>query len=232
MLTATISHDMRTPLNAIISVSKNLINELAVNQPCKKTWTKFLKIVFNSASLLNFQVNDLIDLFKIRTGKFKPVDSIVNVHELVIEIFEVFSIQTKEKGLELEVKRELNFPPLLYIDSGRLKQVLVNLISNSLKFTFSGSIQVYLAFDYTHEKLNVTVADTGIGIDDSDKHRVFEMFSKIESTLLSNTTGIGMGLSISRKILSSLGGTIQIEPRNAESQRGTQINFTMDAVHV
>lgn len=95
MLTATISHDMRTPLNAIISVSKNLITDLLKNsRPCKKTWTKFLKIVFNSAYLLNFQVSDLIDLFKIRTGKFKPVESIVNVHEIVMEIFEVFSIQT------------------------------------------------------------------------------------------------------------------------------------------
>lgn len=92
MLTATISHDMRTPLNAIISVSKNFINELAVNQPCKKTWTKFLKIVFNSASLLNYQVNDLIDLFKMRAGKFKPQESIVNVYDLVNEIFEIFSI--------------------------------------------------------------------------------------------------------------------------------------------
>ena len=70
MLTATISHDMRTPLNAIISVSKNLITDLSNSKRCQKTWMKFLKIVFNSASLLNFQVNDLIDLFKIRTGKF------------------------------------------------------------------------------------------------------------------------------------------------------------------
>lgn len=222
MLTATISHDMRTPLNAIISVSKNLITDLLKNsRPCKKTWMKFLKIVFNSASLLNFQVNDLIDLFKIRTGKFKPVESIVNVHEIVMEIFEVFSIQTQEKGLELQIKRELNFPKLLYIDSARFKQVLANLISNSLKFTFSGSIQVFLAYDYTMEMLNVTVADTGIGISDSDKHRIFEMFSKLESTLLSNTTGIGMGLSISRKILSTLGGNIEIEPLIPSSQKGT-----------
>jgi K+-sensing histidine kinase KdpD len=70
MLTATISHDMRTPLNAIISVSKNLITDLGNSKRSQKTWMKFLKIVFNSASLLNFQVNDLIDLFKIRTGKF------------------------------------------------------------------------------------------------------------------------------------------------------------------
>ena len=92
MLTATISHDMRTPLNAIISVSKNLITELAYNRSCKKVWTKFLKIVFNSASLLNYQVNDLIDLFKMRAGKFKPQESIVNVYDLVNEIFEIFSI--------------------------------------------------------------------------------------------------------------------------------------------
>jgi len=82
---------------------------------------KFLKIVFNSASLLNFQVNDLIDLFKIRTGKFKPSESIVNLHDVVMDIFEVFSIQTNEKGLDLQVKREEDFPNLLYLDSGRFK---------------------------------------------------------------------------------------------------------------
>ena len=92
MLTATISHDMRTPLNAIISVSKNLITDFPNSRMCKKTWIKFLKIMLNSASLLNFQVNDLIDLFKIRTGKFKPLESIVNLHDEVMEIFEVFSI--------------------------------------------------------------------------------------------------------------------------------------------
>ena len=92
MLTATISHDMRTPLNAIISVSKNLITDFPNSRMCKKTWIKFLKIMLNSASLLNFQVNDLIDLFKIRTGTFKPLESIVNLHEEVMEIFEVFSI--------------------------------------------------------------------------------------------------------------------------------------------
>ena len=92
MLTATISHDMRTPLNAIISVSKNLITDLGNSKRSQKTWMKFLKIVFNSASLLNFQVNDLIDLFKIRTGKFQPLESIVNLHDEVMEIFEVFSI--------------------------------------------------------------------------------------------------------------------------------------------
>ena len=151
MLTATISHDMRTPLNAIISVSKNLITDLGNSKRSQKTWMKFLKIVFNSASLLNFQVNDLIDLFKIRTGKFQPLESIVNLHDEVMEIFEVFSIQTKEKGLELQVKREQDFPNLLYLDSARFKQVLVNLISNSLKFTFSGSIQVHLAYNIESE---------------------------------------------------------------------------------
>ena len=92
MLTATISHDMRTPLNAIISVSKNLITDLANSRMSKKTWMKFLKIVLNSASLLNFQVNDLIDLFKIRTGKFKALESLVNLYDEVMEIFEIFSI--------------------------------------------------------------------------------------------------------------------------------------------
>jgi signal transduction histidine kinase len=81
-----------------------------------------------------------------------------------------------------------------------------------LKFTFEGSIKINLGYDIPSGKLKVIVTDTGIGINDADKHKIFEMFSKIETTLTSNTSGIGMGLSISRKILSGLGGTIQIEP--------------------
>jgi K+-sensing histidine kinase KdpD len=74
MLTATISHDMRTPLNAIISISKYLITDLEINKTSKKTWNKFLYVIFNSASLLNYQINDLIDIFNIRIGKFRPLD--------------------------------------------------------------------------------------------------------------------------------------------------------------
>ena len=84
----------------------------------------------------------------------------------------------------------------------------MNLIANSLKFTFEGSIKVILGYDFDSGKLQVTVTDTGIGINDADKHKIFDMFSKIETTLTTNTSGIGMGLSITSKILSGLGGTI------------------------
>lgn len=185
MLTATISHDMRTPLNAIISVSKTLIHDIQQQHGTfnKRKCTRFLQIVFNSATLLDFQVNDLIDLFKIRTQKFKSYNSIANPNEIVKEIFEVFSIQMGEKGLELKLQSGQTFPQLLYFDSSRFKQVLVNLIANSLKFTFQGSIKVHLEYDVDTQKLMVTVTDTGIGINDADKHRIFDMFSKLENTL-------------------------------------------------
>ena len=185
MLTATISHDMRTPLNAIISVSKTLIHDIQQQHGIfnKRKCTRFLQIVFNSATLLDFQVNDLIDLFKIRTQKFKSYNSIANPNEIVKEIFEVFSIQMGEKGLELKLQSGQTFPQLLYFDSSRFKQVLVNLIANSLKFTFQGSIKVHLEYDVDTQKLMVTVTDTGIGINDADKHRIFDMFSKLENTL-------------------------------------------------
>ena len=82
----------------------------------------------------------MIDLFNIRIGKFRPLESIVNLNDVVMEIFEVFSIQTNEKGLKLNLVTEKNFPIILLVDCARFKQVLVNLIANSLKFTFSGTI--------------------------------------------------------------------------------------------
>ena len=92
MLTATISHDMRTPLNAIITVSKNIAHEIHKKSSLKKSTDRYLSIVTNSALLLNYLVNDLIDLFKIRTGKFMPFEEEEDCRDLVAEVFEIFQI--------------------------------------------------------------------------------------------------------------------------------------------
>ena len=147
--------------------------------------------------MLSFLVNDLTDLFKIRTGKFVPLEEEVDLRDIVQEVFDIFSIQSGEKGLDLKLESDKFIPTQMRIDSTRFKQVLVNLIGNSLKFTFRGSIFVHLAYDFSKNELQVTVKDTGIGIKESDRQKLFDMFCRIETTLNSNTSGIGFGLSIS-----------------------------------
>jgi signal transduction histidine kinase len=121
MLTATISHDMRTPLNAIITVSKNVMHDLKHQSRLKRVTERYLKIVTNSALLLSYLVNDLTDLFKIRTGRFVPYEQEMEVRELVFEVIDIFKIQSKEKGLDLKLLCDEFVPSQLRLDSTRFK---------------------------------------------------------------------------------------------------------------
>ena len=212
MLTATISHDMRTPLNAIISVSKNLIHSQQQRLNNMQNFESYLSIVTNSALLLSFLVNDLTDLFKIRIGKFVPNEQEVDIKSLIYEVFDIFSIQSREKGLDLKLICNESVPKQLRLDSTRFKQVLVNLLGNSLKFTFRGSIRVLMRYDRIEDELHVTVKDTGIGIQEAERKKILEMFCRLENSLTTSTSGIGLGLSICNQIVTALGGKLIINP--------------------
>ncbi len=116
MLTATISHDMRTPLNAIISVSKNLAYHLSQPKPNPEISDRYLQIVMNSATLLNFSINDLGDLFKIRAGKFQSFEVEADLEFIINDLFQIFSIQSREKGLSLRLNCEESVPRILNLD--------------------------------------------------------------------------------------------------------------------
>ena len=131
MLTATVSHVMRTPLNAILGIGKNL--EPLISNPAG---TKFLRIMMNSARLLHFLVNDLIDLFRIRNGKFSSLESRADLKFHLVELIDIFMLQAQEKGLKLYLEYDPSLPRELTLDIQRVKQILINLVGNALKFTF------------------------------------------------------------------------------------------------
>ncbi len=120
----------------------------------------------------------------------------VDVRDIVREVFDIFAIQIEEKGLEMSLLFDESLPPILRLDAQRLKQVLVNLLGNSLKFTFRGYISVILIYQFSNDELKVTVADTGIGIKEEDRKKIFDMFCRIETSIKTSTSGIGLGLSI------------------------------------
>ncbi|TNV84210.1 hypothetical protein FGO68_gene12087 [Halteria grandinella] len=206
MLTATISHDMRTPLNAILGMGKNL--ERYIQHDMGK---RFHRVMLNSAALLLFLVNDLLDLFRIKNGKFNKIESVVNFRREISELVDVFQLQAEEKGIRLVVDFHENIPQEIGIDIQRIKQVLINLIGNSLKFTFKGSITISARVgldEYHNHTLVITVCDTGIGIKQEDRTKIFQMFGKLDATAKINTTGVGLGLSICKKIVEGLEGKI------------------------
>lgn len=106
------------------------------------------------------------------------------------------------------------------------------MIGNSLKFTFQGHVDVSVKYDFSVKELHVTVSDTGIGIKQEERDKLFEMFNKIDNTIKQNTSGIGLGLSISKQIIDALGGKLEILPLTAFDQKGTSISFTIKAIPI
>lgn len=209
MLTATISHDMRTPLNAILGVGGNISKYIKDSQGLI-----FHKIMMNSSKLLLFLVNDLLDLFRIKNGKFLKNEVLSDIRYEISEILEVFRLQSDQKGLKLLFDCEASIPRYLVIDIQRVKQILINLLGNSLKFTMRGSIAVHVDLINSLEEstfLKISVCDTGIGIKQEDRKKIFKPFGKLEDTANINTCGIGLGVSICKQIVEGLGGEIFIE---------------------
>ncbi|TNV84152.1 hypothetical protein FGO68_gene1404 [Halteria grandinella] len=207
MLTATISHDMRTPLNAILGLGEDLKQYITHNQGFT-----LHSVLMNSSKLLLFLVNDLLDLYKIKNGQFIKNESKVNFRAQMEELLDMFQIQARQKGLKLVIDCDNNIPNQLTFDVQRVKQVLTNLIGNSLKYTYTGSIVVHAKIqqlNYRNPMLEITVCDTGIGIREQDRDRIFELFGKLETTEHVNTSGIGLGLSICKKIIEGLGGELK-----------------------
>eukprot|EP00347_Sterkiella_histriomuscorum_P013700 403363702 len=207
MLTATVSHDLRTPLNAIIGLLGNLDGFIS-----DQRGIKFLNIIRNSSKFMVFLVNDLLDYYQIKNGKFQPNYQTINIQESIQELVDMFSIGAREKGISVIYSKYAHLPQFVSIDEQRTKQVILNLLQNSLKFTYHGSITVDLNYSYQTEQVIFTVQDTGVGIKPEDQAKLFQIFGKLECTASINTSGIGLGLSICKKIVESMNGSIEIDP--------------------
>ena len=216
MLTATVSHDMRTPLNAMIG----LLNTMDVFVQDERG-KRFLKIISSSSEILLFLVNDLLDFFQIKHNKFRKNEYRTNIKQSIGALIDIFGVAAEEKGLQLRYIVSDRVPQEVITDEQRVKQVLINLIQNALKFTMQGSITVLV--DYRDDMLRVTVRDTGIGIKSEDKERLFTLFGRLEDTAQMNTTGIGLGLSICMKIVELFQGTICLDDTG---EAGSSFTFT------
>eukprot|EP00347_Sterkiella_histriomuscorum_P000376 403376099 len=218
MLTATVSHDMRTPLNAMTGLLNSL--DMFITDA---TGRRFLNIIRNSSRFMCFLVNDLLDLFQIKNGKFKKKLEWVNINNSFKELIDMFGIGAQEKGIQIFYEVSDNFPVQLYLDEQRTKQILLNLLQNSLKFTFQGYIKVIANYDESEQILLVSVQDTGIGIQKEDRAKLFQLFGKLEKTAQINTSGIGLGLSICKTIVEMFEEVALTTEREIEDENNSLI---------
>lgn len=215
---ASLTHDFRTPLG-IIKGNAEILLLMALDIEVQKN----VRIIYNSATILSLLVQDVLDYSQIKSGNLRVIPFEFNIREEFQLIIELFEAKFKDKGLSLDLMINESVPEILYSDCNRIKQILLNLISNAFKFTINGGVFVIVFSENENEEINVIVKDTGVGIRDEDKSKLFSEFGKLEDHKELNPTGIGLGLHICKKIVLHLGGNITVESRINE---GTSFKFT------
>ncbi|PKP56249.1 hypothetical protein CVT91_13615 [Candidatus Atribacteria bacterium HGW-Atribacteria-1] len=217
MFIASMSHELRTPLNSIIGFTGIILQ--GMSGKITEDQRKELTMVKNSANHLLVLINDVIDVSKIEAGKVELVIEEFNLADLMQEVKDSFKIATDEKDLKLS----LEMPERLIIksDERRTKQVIMNLVSNAVKFTDRGEIEMKVK--KKDERVKVSVADTGIGIKKENMEKLFKQFSRIYVEGKPVTEGTGLGLYLSKKIVDLLGGQIKA---GSEFGKGSMFTFT------
>ena len=206
---ANMSHEIRTPLNAIVGFSSVLVSD--DSSPAEKA--QYCDIIQKNSDLLLHLINDILDISRMESGKIKFVWEECDVVELCQT-----ALSTAEYGRKTSALFLFETPVaslVIKTDAQRLKQVLINLLSNAAKFTPSGSIKLAIAIDKQHQQLELSVSDTGCGIPSDKSDRVFERFEKLNEY----SQGTGLGLAISRLIVENLGGKLWVDKDYTEGAR-------------
>ena len=206
---ANMSHEIRTPLNAIVGFSSVLVSD--DSSPAEKA--QYCDIIQKNSDLLLHLINDILDISRMESGKIKFVWEECDVVELCQT-----ALSTAEYGRKTSALFLFETPVaslVIKTDAQRLKQVLINLLSNAAKFTPSGSIKLAIAIDKQHQQLELSVSDTGCGIPPDKSEKVFERFEKLNEY----SQGTGLGLAISRLIIENLGGKIWVDKDYTEGAR-------------
>ena len=228
-LLATISHELRTPLNGILGM-------LQIIQKCVKDAEilRYIDICKNSGQLLLSLVNSILDLNQIRAKKLKLYPEKLNVHSFLKEICALFEFQCTQKNLLLNVKVSPKVPRHFVTDKNRLSQILINLMGNALKFTSTGGISI-LVNPTTHvDYVELSIVDTGIGIKEQEKVKLFKMFGKLEdSDNTLNRQGVGLELTISDNLARLLCCNREKEgiKVDSEDKKGSRFYFVIKRVY-
>lgn len=216
---ANMSHEIRTPMNGVMGMAQVLMRR---NLPKKET--QFAELIYESGSALMTILNDILDFSKIEAGRIELDPARFNLPKTINNVNALLVNSAENKGIKLRMQLQSGMEPYLVGDAGRLRQILINLIGNAIKFTHEGGVFVHVAMQNVDQanRLIITIQDTGIGISKPNLETIFEKFSQADSSITRIFGGTGLGLSITKSLIDAMGGTI-----NVKSEVGKGSSFVL-----
>ena len=206
---ARMSHEIRTPINAVLGM-----NEMILREAESDSVREYATNIHSAGKVLLSIINDILDLSKIESGKMELIVAEYNVGNMLLDIENMISLRAEEKQLNFKIVTDPNMPKILYGDETRIKQCIVNLLTNSVKYTHEGSVTMQVDFvDNNDDTINlwISVSDTGIGIKEADLYLLFDPFTRLDMRKNKTIEGTGLGLSITKRLLEMMGGNLTVE---------------------
>ena len=213
------SHEIRTPINAVLG-----LNEMILRESVEAETRQYAHDIKSSANTLLSLINEILDSSKIESGKMDIVPDNYEISNLLNDLYNMISIKAEDKGLDLKFDIDSELPSEYYGDDIRIRQVLMNLLTNAIKYTLEGTVTMTVTGRIEGENaiLRYSVKDTGIGIKEEDLGRLFEQFERIDETRNRNIEGTGLGMNISVQLLFLMGSELKVE---SEYGKGSEFYF-------
>ena len=203
---ANMSHEIRTPMNAIIGM-----DEMILRESKDIRIRKYASDIESAGRTLLSIINDILDLSKIESGKMELIPVEYDFASVLNDIVNMTMNKAREKGLTYDLDVEPDIPSVLRGDEIRIRQIILNLTNNAIKYTAEGKVSIHIGFDHSTGKLLINVADTGMGIRPEDLDKLFSSFQRLDETKNRNIEGTGLGLNITKQLIEMMGGTIGVE---------------------
>jgi signal transduction histidine kinase/DNA-binding NarL/FixJ family response regulator/HPt (histidine-containing phosphotransfer) domain-containing protein len=218
---ANMSHEIRTPMNAILGYTEQLRKKKANLDPEQQ---EFLDTVYGSGKHLLKLINDILDLSKIEAGRMEMKPEDCSPHQIINQVISIMHVPAFEKGLKLTYNWQGPIPSTIRTDPERVRQILINVIGNAIKFTELGTVAINARLDEINELLELEVIDTGVGIPRDQQERIFKPFTQADYSMTRKFGGTGLGLTISRRLAELLGGTLTVQ---SELGYGSSFKITL-----